>query len=165
MKVDIEAKSCLNPMPRVIVTVRDNAGNDNALVVGYCGNCSYAPPMVMIGVVPSRHSYHMIKENGSFVVHLPENAQKELYDVCGFKSSKDAKDQNKLKEFGAKMSNAEKVNAAILEDCPVAIECTVVDSIMTGSHEMFVGKVECVHAEERCLTNGKIDISKMDLIK
>lgn len=161
MKIDIATKGSLNPMAKVIVTVRDNKGNDNALVVGYCGNCSYAPPMVMIGIVPSRYSYHMIKENGSFVVHLVEKAQKELYEVCGQLSGRDG---DKLKNCNAKMSNAKMVNAAILDDCPVAIECTVVDSIVTGSHEMFIGKVECVHAEERVLTDAKIDVSKMDLI-
>ncbi|MFA6867058.1 MAG: flavin reductase family protein [Clostridia bacterium] len=161
MKVEIEKKGSLNPMPKVIVTVRDNKGNNNALVVGYCGNCSYAPPMVMIGIVPTRYSYHMVKENGCFVVHLVLKSQKELYDVCGKQSGKDG---DKLQKLGAKLIDAKLVNASIIEECPVAIECTVVDSIMTGSHEMFIGKVECVHAEEKYLTDGKIDMSKIDLM-
>ena len=163
MKIEADKKSVLSPMPRVIVTVRDKNGFDNALVVGYCGNCSFAPPMVMVGIVPSRYSYHMIKENGCFVVHLVNNNQSELYKCCG---SESAKDGDKLKKHGIKLHNANIVNAAIIDECPVAIECTVVDSIMTGSHEMFIGKVEYVHADsENVGKDGKIDFSKLDIMR
>ena len=162
MKKNAALKGALQPTPKVIVTVRDKAGRDNALVVAYCGNCSYDPPMIMVGVVPSRFSYHMIKENGAFVAHLVKKDQTALYECCGSQSGRDS---DKLKELGTKMKDGEKVNAAILEECPVAIECTVVDSIMTGSHEMFVGKVECVHAEEEIVNaDGTIDFGKLELM-
>ena len=48
-------------------------------------------------------------------------------------------------KMNIKTAQGEKVNAPILTDCPVNAECTVVDSIMTGSHEMFIGKIECIH--------------------
>lgn len=162
MKKNAALKGALQPTPRIIVTVRDRAGRDNALVVAYCGNCSYAPPMIMVGIVPSRFSYHMIKENGAFVAHLVTKDQTALYECCGKKSGFDG---DKLKAVGAKMRSADKVNAAVLEECPVAIECTVVDSIMTGSHEMFIGKVECVHADEDLVkADGTIDFGKLDLM-
>lgn len=57
------------------------------------------------------------------------------------------------------------MNAPILADCPVNIEYTVVDSIVTGSHEMFVGRVEYVHANENLLNgDGSIDFSKIQVI-
>ena len=161
MKVEANKKNALAVMPKMVVSVRDNAGNDNALVVAYGGNCSYDPPMIMVGIVPSRHSYHMIKENGCFVAHLVDVSQKELYECCGVKSGKDG---DKLKEYGIKMVDGKKVNAGVIEECPVAIECTVVDSIVTGSHEMFVGKVEYVHAdEESLLEDGKVDLEKLNI--
>ena len=58
------------------------------------------------------------------------------------------------------------VKAPILLDCPVNIECTVVDSIVTGSHEMFIGKVEYIHADENLINEtGNIDFSKINLLK
>lgn len=162
MKVEAMKKNALSPMPKIVVTVRDKDGNDNALVVGYCGNCSFDPPMISVGIVPSRHSYHMIKENGSFVAHLLDESQSELYKCCGFESGKDG---NKLKKHNVQLSDAKKVNAAIIDACPVAIECSVVDSIMTGSHELFIGKIEYVHAEENVVNEkGMVDISKLNLI-
>ena len=53
--------------------------------------------------------------------------------------------------MNVKLQEGKVVNAPILSDCPVNIECTVVDSIMTGSHEMFIGKVEYVHADAKLI--------------
>jgi flavin reductase (DIM6/NTAB) family NADH-FMN oxidoreductase RutF len=109
-----------------------------------------------------RKSYHMIKENGSFVAHLLDKSQTELYECCGSKSGRDS---NKLKDYGIEITNGLKVNAGVIPNCPVAIECTVVDSIMTGSHEMFIGRVEYVHAEKESLNEkGKVDLSKLNLL-
>ena len=155
-------KGALAPAPRILVSCRLN-GEDNALAVGYCGNCSFDPPMVMVGIVPSRYSYHMIKESGCFVVNLPEKTYQEEFDYLGSVSKRDC---DKLKEKNIALAEGEVVDAPLLADCPVNIECTIVDSIMTGSHEMFVGKVERVHAREDLVDeDGKIDFTKLDLIQ
>lgn len=156
-----EFKSCLKAMPNILVSCRNKKGEDNALAVAYACNCSYDPPMVMVGIVPSRHSYHMVKETGVFVVNLvPEELKKE-YMYLG---SHSGRDEDKLKALGMKKGEGVKVNAPLLLDCPVNIECSVVDSIKTGSHEMFVGKIECVHAkDELILEGGSIDYAKINI--
>lgn len=161
-KKEAAKKSALQPAPKVLVSCRGLDGEDNALAVAYCGNCSYAPPMVMVGIVPSRYSYHMIKESGCFVVNIADQSYQDIFDYLG-KTSK--RDTDKLKEKHVKTENGKVVNAPILTDCPVNIECTVVDSVMTGSHEMFIGKVEYVHADENLVDeNGCIDFSQMNYI-
>jgi flavin reductase (DIM6/NTAB) family NADH-FMN oxidoreductase RutF len=161
-KKQAAVKACLTPRPNAIVSCRGKNGENNALVVAYCCNCSYDPPMLMVGIVPSRHSYHMVKEAGCFVVNLPGRANKALFDYMGSHSGRDG---DKLKAAGAKIAEGTKVNAPLLTDCPVCIECTVVGSIRTGSHEMFAGKIECVHADEQAvMENGEIDFGKIDLL-
>lgn len=161
-KKEASKKGALQPAPKVIVSCRGLDGEENALVVGYCGNCSYAPPMVMVGIVPSRYSYQMIKESGCFVVNLAGKDDQETFDYLG-KVSK--RDENKLEKMNVRREDGKVVKAPILVDCPVNIECTIVDSIMTGSHEMFIGKVEYVHANADLLNeDGCIDFSKIDLI-
>ena len=161
-KVEAAKKGALQPMPKVLVSCRGANGEEDALAVAYCGNCSFDPPMVMVGIVPSRYSYHLIKESGCFVVNLPEKSYKETFDYLGTVSKRDC---DKLKEKNVRLENGKVVNAPLLADCPVNIECTVVDSILTGSHEMFIGKVEYVHAREGLTDEeGKIDFAKLDLI-
>ncbi|HRX15793.1 MAG: flavin reductase family protein [Spirochaetes bacterium] len=155
-------KSCLQPASKVLVSCRGLDGENNALAVGYCCNCSYDPPMVMVGIVPSRHSYKMIKESGCFVVNLVDEAYKENFDYLGSVSKRD---EDKLLKKSIKLSEGIKVNAPILADCPVNIECTIVDSIVTGSHEMFVGKVEHVHADSNLVDGeGKIDFGQIKFL-
>ncbi|MEL7597002.1 MAG: flavin reductase family protein [Clostridiaceae bacterium] len=157
------AKSCLKPMPDLLVSCRDKDGNNNALAVGYGCNCSFDPPMVMVGIVPSRHSYNMVKETGVFVVNLVPEELREQYAYLG---SHSGRDEDKLAKLGMNLGEGTKVNAPLLLDCPVNIECTVVDSIKTGSHEMFIGKVEYVHANEDLVDEqGNVDYSKINLLK
>lgn len=156
-------KGSLNPMPDLLVSCRGADGEVNALAVGYAGNCSYDPPMVMVGIVPSRHSYPMVKETGEFVVNLVPEHLREKYAYLGKVSGRD---EDKLANAGMKFEQGKVVKAPILLDCPVNIECTVVDSIVTGSHEMFIGKVEYIHADENLINEtGNIDFSKINLLK
>ena len=161
-KKEANKKGALQPAPKVLVSCRGLDGEDNALAVGYCGNCSYDPPMVMVGIVPTRYSYQMIKESGCFVVNIADIDYKETFEYLG-KISK--RDSDKLKDMIVRLEDGKVVNAPILADCPVNIECSVVDSIMTGSHEMFIGKVEYVHADASLVNeDGSIDFSKISFI-
>ncbi|MGI6174340.1 MAG: flavin reductase family protein [Christensenellales bacterium] len=161
-KKEAAKKSALQPTPKVLVSCRGKNGEDNALAVAYCGNCSYSPPMVMVGIVPSRYSYHLIKESGCFVVNIPDKSYRDTFDYLGSVSRRDC---DKLAEKNVRLENGKVVNAPILPDCPINIECTVVDSILTGSHEMFIGKVEYIHADESLTdSEGNIDFSKVNYI-
>lgn len=161
-KVKGNMKSCLNPVAKVLVSCRGLDGENNVLAVGYCGNCSYDPPMVMVGIVPSRYSYHMIKESGVFVVNLVDENYKETFNYLGTHSKRD---EDKLAIMKVNLDEAKIVNAPILTDCPVNIECTVVDSIVTGSHEMFIGKIEYVHGDKKLVNDdGTIDFSQINFL-
>lgn len=159
-KIEANKRSCMKPLPPIIVSVRDKNGKDNALVVGYACNCSYAPPKIMVGIVPTRYSYDIIKESGCFIVNVACSKNKEMYDYLGKVSGRD---EDKLKNFNTQ--NGEVVNAPLLTDCPVNIECKVVDSIVTGSHEMFIGTVEKVHVDQDYVDEkGNILYNKIDLL-
>ena len=153
---------CMQPVPQTIVSCRDKDGNNNALVVGFTANVSLDPVMVMVGIVPSRHSHHMVKETGCFVINLPgKNFNKEY----GYLGSQSGRDGDKFAALDLKWEDAKYVNAPILTECPVSIECRVVDSMMPGTHELFIGKVEAVHVDEEYLDgNGNIQWDKIDLM-
>lgn len=160
MKKEALKKSSLAPCPNVLVSCKGKDGRENALAVAYCGNCSYAPPMLMVGIVPSRFSYDLIKESGVMVINIVPKSYANEYKYLGTVSGRD---EDKLKDINT--VPADTINCPMLSDCPVNIEGTIVDSIMTGSHEMFVVKVEKVHADEELLNeNGSINFNKIDLL-
>lgn len=153
---------CMQPVPKTLVSCRDKDGKNNALVVGFAANVSLDPVMVMVGIVPSRYSHHMVKESGCFVINLPKKGYEKEYAYLG---SKSGRDEDKFAAMDIKWKDAEYVNAPILTDCPVSIECSVVDSMQPGTHELFIGKVEAVHVDEEYL-NEKGDIlwNKIELM-
>ena len=156
-------RSVLNPKTPLIVSCRDRDGRNNALVVVYACNCSYDPPMVMVGIVPSRHSYGIVKDTGVFVANLVPESMRAAFDYIGSHSGRDG---DKLAALGLRLGDGLKVNAPILQDCPVSIECSVVDSIRTGSHEMFVGRIAYVHANAELVgEEGKVDWARIDFLK
>lgn len=152
----------LQPVPKTIVSCRDKAGKDNALVVGFAANVSLDHAMILIGIVPTRYSHHIVKETGCFIINLPgKNFEKE-YNYLGSHSGRDG---DKFAALGLKTEEGTAVNAAILSDCPVSIECSVVESTMPGTHELFIGKVEAVHCDEQYLDDkGSIQWGKIDLL-
>ena len=153
---------CMQPVPQTIVSCRDKDGRNNALVVGFTANVSLDPVMVMAGIVPSRFSHHMVKERGCFVINLPGRNFKKEYEYLG---SVSGQDEDKFAALNLKWEDAKYVNAPILTDCPVSIECRVVESTMPGTHELFIGKVEAVHVNEEYLdAKGNILWDKMDLM-
>jgi len=153
---------CLQPVPKTLVSCRDKDGRNNALVVGFAANVSLDPVMVMVGIVPSRYSHHMVKESGCFVINLPAKGYEKEYAYLG---SKSGRDEDKFTAMNIKWKDAEYVNAPILTDCPVSIECSVIDSMQPGTHELFIGKVEAVHVDEEYLDEkGNILWSKIDLM-
>lgn len=162
VKKQAASRSVINPRPHLLVSCRGKNGEDNALVVAYGGNCSIEPSMVMVGIVPTRYSYSLVKETGCFVVNLVSSGQKRIYDYLG---SHSGRDEDKIAACGARTASGVKINAPLLIDCPVNIECTVITSVMTGTHEMFIGKVEYVHADEELLReDGSIDWDRFELL-
>ncbi len=160
-KKEAEIKTVM-PSANVIVSCRGEDGRDNALVVGYASNCSYDPPMIMVGIVPSRFSYDLMKQNPSFVVHFAREDQREAWKYLGSESGRDG---DKLAHLGLTAVDGDVVNAPVITDFPVAIECSVMDSMLTGSHEMFAGKIEAIHADEEFVNDeGQLDLSAGDLI-
>ena len=153
---------CVQPVPRTIVSCRDRQGRNNALVVGFTANVSLDPAMVMVGIVPTRFSHHMVKESGCFVINLPKKGYEKEYNYLG---SRSGRDEDKFAAMNIQWKDGECINALILTDCPVSIECSVVESTQPGTHELFIGKVEAVHVDEEYLDEkGGILWDKMDLL-
>lgn len=146
------------PLPAVLVTVADHQGNENVFTVGWTGTICTDPAMLYISVRPSRHSYQMIMETGQFVVNLTTEKLVRATDYCGVKSGRDV---NKFEEMKLATERAKYVKAPLLKDSPVNIECEVVSMTKLGTHDMFLAKVLCVHADKKYMDEkGKFHLDK-----
>ena len=51
--------------------------------------------------------------------------------------------------------------APLIRDCPLSVECKLVEIVESGLNEIFIGEVVGTYTEEGYLTDGKLDFKKM----
>lgn len=141
----------LYPLPAVLISVADSAGNANLFTVAWTGTVCSDPPMVSISVRPERYSYHMIEETGEFVVNLTTKSLAYATDYCGVRSGRDT---DKWREMKLTPLKGEHVRAPMVAESPVNLECRVMQRLELGTHTMFLAKVLAVHVDERYLDAG-----------
>lgn len=162
-KKEIEPKPfSVQPSPQTIITCRNKEGEDNALAVSFAANVSIDKPMIMIGIVPTRYSYSFIKESKCFVLNIPNEQLKDIYYYLG---SVSGKNENKIEKAKLTKKECTKIDCFYIEECPISIECEVIESIKPGSHELFIGEIKCIHCNEELLDeNNNILWDKVKLL-
>lgn len=152
----------LNPVPVVMVSCADREGKPNIITLAWAGTVNSDPPMVSISIRKQRYSYNIIKETGEFVINLTPRQLAFAADYCGVKSGRDV---SKFEAMKLTPGKAAKINAPIINECPVNLECVVKQVIELGSHDMFLAEVVATNvAEELIDRNGRMDLHKADLI-
>lgn len=161
-KIQWKPGNMVYPLPAVMVSCADSEGNSNILTVAWTGTVCTNPPMVYISVRPERYSYQMIRETGEFVINLTTKELVFATDFCGVRSGRDV---DKFSETGLTKESASVVNAPMIGESPVNIECKVTEVKELGSHHMFLAEVVAVHVDERYLNeNQKFELRKAEPI-
>ena len=160
-KVIWNGTTLIAPVPPVLVGVSDGEKN-NVFTVGWTGIINTRPPKTYISVHPDRYSYDFIKKTGEFTINLPSTKLVSKVDTCGVKSGRKI---DKFKELNLSYEKGELINAPIITDCPINLECRVFESVDLGSHTMFMADILNVHVDEKLLDeNGRLMIEKADLL-
>lgn len=151
----------LAPLPPALVTC-GTMEKPNVLTIAWTGITNTVPPKTYISVRPSRFSYRLIKESGEFVINLTTKNLVKVADFCGVRSGANT-DKFKLMDITPQQSS--EVNAPMLAESPVSIECRVTDIIPLGSHDMFMADIIAVNvADELIDKNGKLNLDKCGLV-
>ncbi len=149
------------PTPAALITSVDADGKPNIITLGETFNLSIRnPPIVGIAMTIERYSHQLVREAGEFVVNLPTSKILDQVLKCGSRSGRDV---NKFDEFGLTPLPATKVKAPLIAECPVNIECQLLNVIQIGDHDLFQGLAVAEHIDEDLLDeNGKLDPDKLD---
>lgn len=153
----LKGSTPLAPIPSALITCASPDGKANIITLAWVGVACSQPPMVTIAVRPNRHSHAMIKDSGEFVVNIPRAEMVAAADYCGVKSGRDV---DKFSETGLTPLPAAKVKAPLIAECPVSLECVVRQTLELGSHDLFIGEVLAVQADEAVLNDERIDPAK-----
>jgi len=131
-----------------MVSCGDSPENYNILTIAWTGTVCSDPPMCYISVRHERHSYDIIKCTGEFVINLTTEGLARATDWCGVRSGRDF---DKFKEMHLTPEKGQIVQAPLISESPLNIECQVVEIRKLGSHDMFLANVVAIDAEEKLI--------------
>ena len=152
----------LYPLPAVMVSCANAAGEKDIVTVAWAGTVCTNPPMLSISLRPERHSYHLVRESGEFVVNLVTSRLQRACDWCGVRSGRDYDKWAECRLTPAPPAKLELAPA--IEESPVNIECRVREVLELGSHHLFLADVLAVQVEESLLDEGgKLDLARANL--
>ena len=133
-------------------------GKPDFAAVAWTGVAASKPPAVTIALQHHRYSLKGIRKNYTFSINIPSADIVKETDYCGLISGSktDKVADCKFTVFYGKLPTA-----PLIEQCPINLECEVVQFIDMGSHLLIIGTVTEVYATEECLTDGKPDVLKV----
>ncbi|MDR0962694.1 MAG: flavin reductase family protein [Mediterranea sp.] len=158
MKTDWKPGTMIYPLPAVMVSCGSTPEEYNILTVAWVGTICSNPPMCYISVRPERHSYDIIKRNMEFVINLTTKQLARETDWCGVRSGNKYR---KFEEMHLTPGKCSVVQAPLIEEAPLCIECRVKEILSLGSHDMFIADVVNIRADEDYLNdNGKLELAE-----
>ena len=157
MRKDFGAKPWMYPLPVLIVGTYDEEGNADAMNAAWGGIYDTNQVMLCLG---SHKTTDNIRAQGAFTVSFATAGQTVAADYVGIVSANDAPD--KMVKAGWHTTKAAHVNAPLIDELPVALECKLVKFNEDG---IVVGDIVNVCADESVLdADGKIDPAKLQPI-
>ena len=158
-KVSWKGGALVAPVPPVMVSLGDME-KSNIITVAWCGITNTVPPKTYISVRPSRYSYEILKEKKEFVINLTPSSLAKKADWCGTYTGRKV---DKFEKCSFTKEKASKIDAPMIGECPISIECKVTDVIPLGSHDMFLADILAVNVERSLLEGDKLCINRAHL--
>lgn len=151
-RVNFGTKPWMYPMPVLIVGTYDEEGTPNAMNAAW--GC-----ITDVNEVTISMGHHKTSENfaktGAFTVSFATEDTVVASDYVGVESA--SKVPDKFAKAGFHAVKSEFVNAPLIQELPMALECKV----KSYEDEILIGEIVNVAADECILTDGKIDPKKL----
>lgn len=158
MRKNFGAKTWLYPMPVLIIGTYDENGVPNAMNAAWGG--IYDTNQVMVCLADEHKTTENIKKNGAFTVSFATAKTVAACDFVGIVSACDM--PNKFAKAGFTSTKSEYVNAPIINELPMTVECKLIKFNEDG---ICIGQIVNISADESILDEkGSIDAKKLDPI-
>ena len=152
MKIDLENNLGVHPSPVAMISCGDME-NSNIATIAWTGIINSEPMIIYVSVRPSRFSNEIISKTKEFVLNLPNEKLVKIADFCGTKSGKDV---DKFEKCKLTKRQSLKIDVPYIEECPINLECKVIDIKKYASHDMFVAEVVATHCNEEILDENDL---------
>jgi flavin reductase (DIM6/NTAB) family NADH-FMN oxidoreductase RutF len=140
-KKSLGAISLLFPTPALVIGTYDKIGKANAMTAAWCGISCSDPPCVSVSLRKATYTYGNVMRRKAFTVNVPSEDMVETVDYFAMTSGKNI---DKFAATGLTPVRSELVDAPYIEECPLVLECQMVQYNDLGLHTQFVGEIKDV---------------------
>ncbi len=160
MKHSIKTKSAIFPMPVLMVATYNDDGTVNVMNAAW--GTMVDSDVIAVNLSETHHTTQNIKKRGAFTVSIADAKHVVEADYFGVESGKRVAD--KLTKAGMTATKSSLVDAPIVNEFPVCMECEFIEFQSDTYGLGVIGKIVNVTADEAVLTDGNVDISKLGAI-
>ena len=158
-KKDLGVVPAVYPMPVLIVAAYDKGGKVNTMNAAWGMICDM--DKIALFISEGHKTTKNILETKAFTVAIADKAHMDVADYFGIASGNNTPD--KFERTGYTAVKSQHVNAPIIDEFPVTMECELAEIVSTETMYCIVGKIANVVAEEAVLSeNGKGDPAKLN---
>ena len=159
MKRELPVKPYLFPMPVLMIATYGDDEMVDVMNMAWGGIC--AENMVSLNIDEEHKTSQNIKKRGSFTLSIADIPHMAEADFFGIASGNRMKD--KFERSGLTAIKSEKVDAPVIQEFPLTLECKVVET----KHEIYgfhvIGEIVGILAEENILNEaGKVEPEKLN---
>lgn len=134
MKVEIETKKLYYGFPVILIGYKDSKWRYNVTT----SSSSYSlGDMITVGIVSESNAAKNIKKYGEFTVNVPCQEILNKVEIAGFHSG-----QNKIGMADLTYDPAKYIDAPVLDECILSIECKVESIAEYGGYTNFIASIK-----------------------
>ena len=160
MREKLKITEGIFPMPVLMIATYNEDGSINVMNAAW--GTMQERDMVALNLTESHKTVQNIKARGAFPVSIADAAHLVEADYFGVESGNQVPD--KFARSGLTASKAETVDAPVINEFPLCLECRFVEYQTNEYGCGVIGKVVNVTADKRVMVNGKPDMSLVDAI-
>ncbi|MBO5628532.1 MAG: flavin reductase family protein [Aeriscardovia sp.] len=160
MKKEIKTTEAIFPMPVLLISTFNEDGTVDVM------NAAWGTMLdrnrVALNLTETHKTVQNIKERKGFVVHIADAKHVIEADYFGVVSGNQEKD--KFEKSGLSYTKSELVDAPIINELPIALECEFIEYQSDDTGLGVIGKVVRTSVEEANLKDDKVDIDSVEAI-
>lgn len=161
MKTDLGSVPAVCPMPVLIVSAYDKDGKINLMNAAWGMICQM--DKIALFIDEDHKTTQNILAAKAFTVGLADRKSMVPADYVGIVSGNKVAD--KFARSGLHAVKSKHVDAPIIDEFPVTMECELAEVVKTENMYAIVGRIVNVCADEEVVGNdGKVDISKTEIL-
>ena len=160
MKKKVNITEGIFPMPVLMVATYDENGVVDVMNAAW--GTMQERDHVALNLTETHKTVKNIKARGAFTVSLADRKHVVEADYFGVVSGNN--DPGKFQKSGLTVTKSDKVDAPVINEFPVCLECEFVEYQHNEYGVGVIGKVIDVIADEEVMNGDKVDISKIEAI-